>query len=272
MIKKQRLAFILTALLTTFISSCSDFNKVAKSTDMEYKKEKAIQYYEAGEYKYSTPLLEELMPLYKHNVEGEKMYFYFAKGNYLLESYILAEYYLKRFIKTYPKSLYTEEAMFLAAMCSVKSSPDVVLDQTPTEQAIIDLQFFLNTYPNTSLKDSCNTIIDELSFKIETKDFEAAKQYFMIQSYKAAVTSLKAFVEKYAMSSYTEEAWFMLVESTFKLAVNSVDQKKELRMRNTLSECRIFADEFPESKHLNAIKSIQNKVERYLSGDKKVKM
>ena len=140
MIKKQRLAFILTALLTTFISSCSDFNKVAKSTDMEYKKEKAIQYYEAGEYKYSTPLLEELMPLYKHNVEGEKMYFYFAKGNYLLESYILAEYYLKRFIKTYPKSLYTEEAMFLAAMCSVKSSPDVVLDQTPTEQAIIDLQ------------------------------------------------------------------------------------------------------------------------------------
>jgi outer membrane protein assembly factor BamD len=44
------------SLLLLFISTaCSDFNKIVKSTDYEFKYKKAVEFYEKGEYSRASP-------------------------------------------------------------------------------------------------------------------------------------------------------------------------------------------------------------------------
>jgi len=47
------------------LSSCGDYNKVLKSTDPAYKLERAIQYYDQGNYSKAYPLFDELMASYR---------------------------------------------------------------------------------------------------------------------------------------------------------------------------------------------------------------
>ena len=53
------------ATLVIFASSCSQFAKVQKSTDYDYKLKMADKYYEAKKYNYAQQLYQELFPILK---------------------------------------------------------------------------------------------------------------------------------------------------------------------------------------------------------------
>ena len=54
--KKSNFSLVLFAfgLFFLFVTSCSEYNKVVKSTDNELKKTKALEYYEKGDYIFFT--------------------------------------------------------------------------------------------------------------------------------------------------------------------------------------------------------------------------
>jgi outer membrane protein assembly factor BamD len=54
-------------------------------------------------------------------------------------------------------------------MCSVSNSPEFTLDQNDTEIAINTLQQFIDKYPNSTLVDSCNHVMDRLRMKLEKR-------------------------------------------------------------------------------------------------------
>jgi outer membrane protein assembly factor BamD len=248
-------------LILIIISACSEFNKVLKSDDNDYKKERAIEYYHEKEYLNAATLLEDIIPYYKLTPDGEMLYYYYCMSNYYLGDYYLASYYFRRFINQYPNSKYTEECQFLSAICSVKNSPEYALDQTETFNAIDQLQIFIDMYPYSNRIDTCNQIMDRLSFKLETKDFESSKLYYQTENYKAAVVALKNFLQKHPHSTYSEEAMYLLVLSSFELGINSIESKKLKRLEATLKSYRKFANEFPDSKRLNELKSVNKKTE-----------
>lgn len=258
---KRILPLLLSLILLT---TCSEFNKVLKSDDNEYKKERAIQYYQDKEYLNAATLLEDIIPYYKLTPDGETLYYYYCMSNYYLGDYYLSSYYFRRFINQYPNSKYTEECQFLSAMCSVKNSPEYALDQTETLNAIDQLQIFIDMYPYSSKLDTCNQIMDRLSFKLENKDFEASKLYYQTENYKAAVVALDNFLQKHPHSTYTEEAMYLLVLSRFELGINSIESKKLKRLEATLKSYRKFADEFPDSKRLNELEGVKKKTEEVI--------
>lgn len=45
--------------------SCTDFNKVVKSTDYEYKYKKGIEYYEMGDYNHANTLFQDLVYVFR---------------------------------------------------------------------------------------------------------------------------------------------------------------------------------------------------------------
>lgn len=241
--------------------SCSDFNKLMKSDNTEDKKNAAISYYEKGEYLNAVTLLEDVLPFYKLSVEGEKLYYYYCKGNYNLGDYYLAAYYFRRFINLYPSSQYTEECQFLSALCSVHNSPEYSLDQTETLNALDQLQIYIDMYPNSKRIDTANIIMDKLHFKLETKSFEASKLYYQTENYKAAVVAFDNLLEKYPNSHYKELALYYSVLSRFELAINSIESKKLERLHNTLKSYRKFVDEYPDSDKLNELTGIKTKTE-----------
>lgn len=57
--------FILLLLASLVMASCSNHQKILKSTDNEAKYEKAMEYYEKGDYYRALQVFEQLMPIYR---------------------------------------------------------------------------------------------------------------------------------------------------------------------------------------------------------------
>lgn len=264
---KRNLSRLPLVLLFVF-SACSGYNKILKSTDHELKKNEALSYYEEKEYIKAIGLLEDVMPFYKLTAEGENLNFIYCMANYKLEDYYLAGYYFKRFVRQYPTSPKTEEALFLSSLCSVKNSPEYKLDQTETYNALDQLQIFIDQYPNSSRIDTCNLIMDNLRGKLELKQFESAKLYYRTEQYKAASVALKTTLSKFPESKFKEEIYYLMVKSNYELALNSIKSKKLQRLNDTLKSYRTFVAEFPNSNKLSELEGLRKLTEKQIEGFK----
>ena len=193
--------YLFTFLLGLLICSCSDYNKILKSDDYNQKFKYANTLYDKENFNKAIPLYEQVYQFAPKTDAGEVSYFRLAKSYYAEEEYYLAGYYFNAFMQRFPYSVKNEECLYMTAICSVNNSPEYSLDQEETEIAINNIQQFVNRYPNSTLVDSCNTIIDRLRYKLEFKDFQAVKLYAKTERYRAAVTSALSFVENFNTTS-----------------------------------------------------------------------
>lgn len=239
-----------TFLAVLVLGSCSEFNKAVKSTDVQYKYRMAVKYMEKPDYDRAMPLLEELLSLTRGDTLYEPVSYQYAKGYFGMKDYIMASYYLENFAKTFRNSIHAEECSFLAAYCHFKESPEYELDQSDTRTAIDKLQLFMIRYPDSQLRDSCNTLIDGLRAKLEKKDFFAARQYLRTRYYDSAGEALRGFLRKWPNSKYREEALFNILQASHDLAMNSVESKKNGRVEEGIRSFNTFADAFPNSPRL----------------------
>lgn len=245
----QRLLFLLTAFW--LLLACSDYNRILKSPNPEIKYAKAVELYNEGDYARAEPLLVEVVPLYKGTEKGKRIFYYYCYTEYHLGYRISAAYHFKQFSNTYPHSEEAEDALFMAAYCNYLESPIPSLDQEPTYLALEELQLFANTYPQSPLLDSANSLVDELRAKLETKAFENASQYYKIRRYKAAIVALNNFQEEYPLSNYSEETKLLVLKSYYYLATNSIDEKKEERFDEGIEAYYDFIDNFASGKYVN---------------------
>ncbi len=252
-------------VVPALLASCSEFNKAQKSTDIQYKYETAEKFFLMGEegrapgatrkqrsrsatgYERAIPLLEELVSLTRGTERSERVYYMHAKSMFGIQDYILASYYLGNFTKIFPTSQYAEECAFLSAYCYYRNSPEFELDQADTRSAIKDLQLFLVRYPNSTLKDSCNTLIDRLRGKLELKDFNNARQYFKLRDYHATSVAFRSFLQDWPNSEFREEALWTILRADHQLALQSVESKRRERIQEAIRSFHNFADAFPES-------------------------
>jgi len=84
------------------------------------------------------------------------------------------------------------------------------------------------------------------------KDFYSAKLYHQLSDYKAAVISLRNSLQEFPETKYRENILFLMVESSFLLAENSVEDKKMERYQNAVDEYYSFIGEFPNSESAKA--------------------
>lgn len=229
------------------MGGCSEFNKALKSTDPDYKLEVAEKMMAKESWDRAIPLLEELIVLTRGTEKSERVNYLHAKSSYGMKDYTLAAYYLANFTRTFPTSQYAEECAFLSAYCQYMNSPNYELDQTDTRSAMDQLQLFLVRYPESTLKDSCNSLIDSMRTKLEVKAFHAANQYYRMRNYQAAGVAFRNFTREWPNSKYREDAMFFTLQSDYELAMNSVETKKLDRLKEAIRTYRNFADAFPQS-------------------------
>lgn len=247
-------------LMFVSLAACSRFSRLQKENDLEKKFAGALEYYEEGDCLKSSILLEELIPLYRGTEKSEQVYYYHAKSTYCDKDYILANYYFKNFVKTFPQSTYAEECSYMAAYCLFLESPQYSLDQSDTEAAINALQLHLNDYPQTNKKDTINVLIADLRSKLERKSYEHAKQYHRTRRFKSAVIALENALNEYPDSRYREEMFFLLLSARFELAVNSIESKKKERLQNAIDTYHTFVDYFADSQYLKEAESLYDRV------------
>ena len=242
---------LLSAFAVIALASCSEYNKLLKSTDYNKKYEAAIKYYDNKEYSKSLALLEELVSVYRGTNKAEKIMFYYAYATYSTSDYLLAGYHFNNFVKTFPASDKTEECAFMYAYCYYLESPKYSLDQTDTKNAIKELQFFINKYPDSKRKDECNDLITKLRAKLEEKYYEIAKQYYFLDDYKAAIVSFENVLKDYPDTKYREELMYLIVKTNYIYAAKSINNKKEERLKSTIDSYNKFVSYYPEKSKYN---------------------
>ncbi|MEN8929414.1 MAG: outer membrane protein assembly factor BamD [Flavobacteriales bacterium] len=249
-IKSYFLLFIAAIMLV----SCSEYEKVLKGDDYVKKYKMAVKLYEKKKFIKAVPLFEESISIFsKLSEKGEKAYYYLCYSHYFMQDYALAGYYFKNFNTTYPTSVHAEECAFMSANCKVQSSPKSSLDQSNTLGAINELQAFLNRYPTTERKDTCNSIISGLRDKLEVKAFESSFLYYNMEDYAAASVSFNNMLSDYPDTDMREDVLILIVKSNFKLANNSISSKKVERFEETIKSYTKFVDNFPKSKRIAEI-------------------
>jgi len=235
--------FLLFILLA---SSCTNsYQKVLKSTDFDFKLEKAKEYYNSGQYVKALPLFEELMSVYKGTKDVEQLYYIYPYCHYGLGDYLIANFYFENFLDYYPRSRYAEEARFMNAYCHYKMSPKASLEQTYTLKAIEGFQQFVNTYPSSEKVQECNGLMDEMRIKLEKKAIIAAKLYYDMQDYRAAAVSFNNALRDFPETEKREELEFLVLDSYFRLAENSIPSKELERYNQVVETYILFIDRYP---------------------------
>jgi outer membrane protein assembly factor BamD len=226
--------FFYTLLLALTLASCSQFQKALKSEDTKVKYETAEQLYEKEKYAKAIRLFEQIAPSYRGKPQAEKMFYMYATALYKTKSYYTAGYQFESFVSSYPRSSKVEEAAFLGAKSYYFLSPRYSLDQVDTYKALEKLQAFIDRYPNSQYMREANQLVKELSYKLEKKAYEIAKQYFetadYFGDYTAAQKTLENFMLDFPGTELREDAMFLKFDASYRYAMNSVESKMQERL------------------------------------------
>jgi outer membrane protein assembly factor BamD len=257
-----RFYIVLTVLVLT--TSCGEYQKLLKSTDSDLKKEKAKEYYAAGQYVKSSELLGQILPRYRATEEAEELNWMYAQSYYGMKDYFMAGAYFKTFVDQFPFGKHAEEANFLVAMCDYKISPRSELDQENTRNALEEFTIFINRYTYSPKIEECKAMITELQNKLVEKSHTNAKLYYEMKQYKAAVVAINNSLKQYADSKYREEMMYLKLNSLYLYAVNSMPDKQKTRYQDTLDDYYSFMEEFPKSEYSKDVEDIFQKTNKYL--------
>ncbi len=259
--------FLLVLLLAT---SCSEYQKVLKNTDVKPKYDLAEKLYNEGDYKRAIRLFEQIAPQYVGKPQGERVMFFFADSYFKNRDYYLSGYQFERFVKSYPRSEKVQEASFMDAKSHYMLSPVHSLDQTETDKALSKLQVFINTYPDSEYFDQANALAAELTTKKEKKELEIAKQFNKLGEFNlpiliSAITALDNFISENPGSIYREEAMYYRIESATHLAVNSTPDRKKERLEDALGAYNSLMREFPEGEFKDRADDLAGTIQKELN-------
>jgi outer membrane protein assembly factor BamD len=237
-------------IVATLLSSCTGFEKIRKSSDVNYKLTKANEYYEHKDYQHANELYKELLPIMKSTRNYEALFYKYSYTFYYLKDYIEASYYFKNFTEYFPTSKDAEECEFMSAVCLYKYAPKQSLDQTNSVKALEALQSYANRYPNSKRMPEAAKYIAESQRKLEAKMVDAARLYYNISQYKAATVAYKSVMRVYPESANTDLYQFMIMKSMYKFAKSSVPSKQEERYATAISTYKELKDSYPQSKYI----------------------
>ena len=239
-------------------TSCSHFSKVLKSNDYDYKLRVADKYYADKDYNHAQQLFEELFRVFKGSEQFEDIYYKFAYCAYYLRDFANAENLFKGFVEVFPNSSKAEEMDYMRAYTFYRQSPKVELDQTNTTKTIGFMQAFINTHPGSPKIKEATEIIDKCRAKLEMKDFRSAQLYFDLGYFKAAGVASTSLMNSYPDSEKSDEYKFLIIKAYYQFALQSVEEKKEDRFGQVVTQCNEFIDRFPESKLTKGVQEYLN--------------
>lgn len=262
--KKQIYTFVIVLFTGILSFSCSEFEKVIKSEDIIFKFNSAFEYYQKEEFVKAGTLFDQLAPLTRGTRKADSVYFFQAMTQYKLSDYIIAGHYFNTFVRMYQNSPFIEEAAYMEAYCYYMQSPRAELDQNSTNQALDAFRLYMIRYPKSPRITDCQRILQELNQKLQEKAYLAARVYYNLDDFKAAIVALSNCLVDYPDTPNREEIMFMLLKSKYMLAVNSIQSKRTERFQDTVDEYYSFVTEFPESKSKREAENMYAESSKYI--------
>jgi outer membrane protein assembly factor BamD len=257
------------------LSSCSTFDKVYKSADISGRYEAAKGYYLEGQYLKASQLLESMITLLKGSDKAEESLIMLARCYYNSGDYETASQYFRVYYSNYPRGEFAEYARFYSGKSLYEGIAEPELDQSGTHQAISELQLFMEYFPYSEYREESEAMILRMHELLVEKEFLSAKLYYelgdymayMGNNYQACIITAQNVLNDYPYTSMREEISMLILRARYKMAHNSVEEKKEERYRATVDEYYAFKTEFPDSEHLKEAEKFYKEAAKFLKID-----
>ena len=255
--------FYFFAIIIGF-ASCSQYEKLRKSTDYPLKYRKAFEYYHVGDFVRAGQLFDELVPIYSAHNKADTIAYYQAMSYFKQRDFLTASHYFTQLFKNQRQSPFAEESEYLSGYCYYMQSPRPNLDQANTHAAIEAFQVFLMRHPESIYADDAQKYMGEMKDKMVDKSYLTAKLYYDLGQFKASIIALNNSLDDYPETRHREKLMYWLLESSYLLAENSVPEKKKERFQATVDEYYSFIGEFPESDFAKEAQKMYNRADRFL--------
>lgn len=254
--------------IVLLLASCTEFTKVMKSQDIDYKFDYAKRAYEQKKYMQASQVLNDIYTPLRGTANGEEALFLLAMSYYNNDDHENSALYFKTYYNRYPKGKYAELARFYSGYGYFLESPDPQLDQSYTIKAIEELKDFIEFFPNSEKVPEAREAIFQLQDKLTLKELQNAQLYynlgnFMGNNYRAAIIVAENALKTYPFSKYKEDFEFLILKSKFQEARQSVVEKMGDRYRDVVDEYYSFSNNYPESKHLKEAETIYKIAEKH---------
>lgn len=247
---------ILLAFATCF--SCTSYDKVLKTMDLEYKYEEAKALYMKGEYNKAAMLIEGIVTLFKGSDKADESMFLLAMCYYHSGDYDTASQCFKACYSNYPRGRYAELARFYSGKSLYNNILEPALDQTNTYTAIEELQLFMEYFPVSDYSEEAQKMLFDMHDVLVMKDYLSAKLYYDLgdymaylgNNYQACILTAQNALKDYPYTKLREDLQMLILRARYEMASKSVAEKQPERYRETIDEFYAFKNEFPTSKYM----------------------
>lgn len=262
------------------VTSCSNYTKVLNSTDYMMKYGVAKEYYNKGQYARAAVILQDVIQMLKGTEDGEESLYMLGMSHFNAKNYEAANSVFQKYYQTYPHGKYAEKAMFQSGLSLYNQTPEPKLDQSATYAAITEFQNFIETYPESELREEAQNMIFTLQDKLVEKEYLSAKLYYDLgnyfgncssggNNYEACVITAQNALKDYPYTTRREEFAILILRAKFHLAANSIERKKTERYHDAIDEYYGFTNEYPESKYMNEAKALYKQAAPYVESEQK---
>lgn len=262
------------------VTSCSNYTKVLNSTDYMMKYGVAKEYYNKGQYARAAVVLQDVIQMLKGTEDGEESLYMLGMSYFNAKNYEAANSVFQKYYQTYPHGKYTEKAMFQSGLSLYNQTPEPKLDQSATYAAIAEFQNFMETFPESEMREEAQNMIFALQDKLVEKEYLSAKLYYDLgnyfgncssggNNYEACVITAQNALKDYPYTTRREEFAILILRAKFHLAANSIERKKAERYHDAIDEYYGFTNEYPESKYMSEAKSLYKQAAPYVESEQK---
>lgn len=253
--QKTALKVIFFVLVMAVMTGCSGYNKIMKASDYNTKYSLAKSYFMEGHFTTCSSILEECVAFQRGTAQAEESMYLLASCYYNLDDYLSASQYYMACYRSFPNSTYSENCLFWSGKSLFLDTPDPRLDPTSTTSAIVQLQRFVETYPESKYRNEAEQMIYIMYDRLVEKELGTADLYYNMgnylgNNYRSCIIVAENALRDYPYTKYREQLSLLVLKAKFQMAQESVIDKRDDRYRDAIDEYFAFKNEFPESTHL----------------------
>jgi outer membrane protein assembly factor BamD len=268
--KHKILLFSYITALVFGLQACGEYQAILKSKDPELKYQHALTYFNDQQYIKAQTLLDEVTAYYRGTDRSQDVLIYLSRSYMGQKDYTTAAEYYQAYIQNYPKGRYIIEARFQAGHCYFLNAPDSRLDQAETKRAIELFTQFVELYPESPYAEQAYDEMNALYDRLAYKEYLSAKTYYNLgtylgNNYLSAEIIAKNALEKYPTNKYQEELNWLILQAKYQQVINSFDNRREERARETEDEYYSFITQYPYSKHIPTAEKIGKELKKILT-------
>ena len=196
---------IFSILLLVLLTSCAR-KDVQIEEDLSIEFEKAMKYFNSDKYSRAKDKFDYIIMADPGSKLANKSLYYLAESMFQIEEYTEASTVYDRYVRFSPDYTKIESARYRICECAINLSNSYQRDQSQTQDALEQLQMYIEDFPGSDRIKDAEEAIELLRLKLAQKDYETGRIYLKLEEYESALIYFQSVLSEYYDTPVSDDA------------------------------------------------------------------